>query len=150
MTQNFYYNLLRYLSPKEKSLLLGHMQKHKVKINGFRTIKDVSDSRLLALHFSKNEKVLFDILKECYSTTYANEEDAINDFSPDSAVTCFAYLIQVNKANETKLMSLMESNQIEAPKKIRLYLMGKVKRNLMNSEKNTLQRIKNWNRQKSN
>ena len=69
MTQNFYCNFLEYLSPKEKSVLLGHIQKHKVRIDGFRTIKDVP-SRLLALHFSKNEKVLFDILKECYSTTY--------------------------------------------------------------------------------
>ena len=59
MTQNFYCNFLEYLSPKEKSVLLGHIQKHKVRIDGFRTIKDVP-SRLLALHFSKNEKVLFD------------------------------------------------------------------------------------------
>ena len=127
MTQNFYCNFLEYLSPKEKSVLLGHIQKHKVRIDGFRTIKDVP-SRLLALHFSKNEKVLFDILKECYSTTYVDEEDAINNFSPDSAVTCFAYLIQVNKANETKLMSLMESNQIEIPTKNIVIADGKSKK----------------------
>ena len=120
MTQNFYCNFLEYLSPKEKSVLLGHIQKHKVR-------KDVP-SRLLALHFSKNEKVLFDILKECYSTTYVDEEDAINNFSPDSAVTCFAYLIQVNKANETKLMSLMESNQIEIPTKNIVIADGKSKK----------------------
>lgn len=71
-------------------------------------------------------------------------------FLPDSAVTCFAYLIQVNKADETKLMPLMESNQIEIPTKNIVIADGKDKRNLMNSEKNTLQRIKNWNRQKSN
>ena len=127
MTQNFYCNFLEYLSPKEKSVLLGHIQKHKVRIDGFRTIKDVP-SRLLALHFSKNEKVLFDILKECYSTTYVDEEDAINNFSPDSAVTCFAYLIQVNKADETKLMSLMESNQIEIPTKNIVIADGKSKK----------------------
>ena len=149
MTQNFYYNFLSYLSPKEKSVLLGHMQKHKVKINGFRTIKDVSD-KLLALHFSKNEEVLFDILKECYSTTYADEEDALNNFSPDSAVTCFAYLIQINKADETKLMSLMESNQIKIPTKNIAIADGKSKKKSDEFRKNTLQRIKNWNRQKSN
>lgn len=149
MTQNFYCNFLEYLSPKEKSVLLGHIQKHKVRIDGFRTIKDVP-SRLLALHFSKNEKVLFDILKECYSTTYVDEEDAINNFSPDSAVTCFAYLIQVNKADETKLMSLMESNQIEIPTKNIVIADGKSQKKSDEFRKNTLQRIKNWNRQKSN
>ena len=116
MTQNFYCNFLEYLSPKEKSVLLGHIQKHKVRINGFRTIKDVP-SKFLALYFSKKEKTLFEILRECYSATYADEEDAISNFSPDSAVTCFAYLIQVNKADETKLISLMESNQNERPSK---------------------------------
>lgn len=118
---------MEYISSKEKSVLLGHIQKHKVRIDGFRTIKDVP-SILLALHFSKNEKVLFEILRECYSTTYADEEDAINDFSPDSAVTCFAYLIRVNKADETKLMSLMESNPIEIPKKNIVIADGKSKK----------------------
>lgn len=127
MTQNFYYNFLEYLSPKEKSVLLGHIQKHKIRIDGFRTIKDVP-SKLLSLYFYKNEKVLFEVLRECYSTTYADEEDAINDFSPDSAVTCFAYLIQVNKADETKLMSLMESNQIEIPSKNIVVAEGKSKK----------------------
>ncbi len=127
MTQKFYCNFLEYISSKEKSVLLGHIQKHKVRIDGFRTIKDVP-SILLALHFSKNEKVLFEILRECYSTTYADEEDAINDFSPDSAVTCFAYLIRVNKADETKLMSLMESNPIEIPKKNIVIADGKSKK----------------------
>lgn len=118
---------MEYISSKEKSVLLGHIQKHKVRIDGFRTIKDVP-SILLALHFSKNEKVLFEILRECYSTTYADEEDAINDFSPDSAVTCFAYLIRVNKADETKLMSLMESNPIEIPTKNIVIADGKSKK----------------------
>lgn len=71
-------------------------------------------------------------------------------FLPDSAVTCFAYLIQVNKADETKLMSLMESNQIEIPTKNIVIADGKSKKKSDEFRKNTLQRIKNWNRQKSN
>lgn len=127
MTQKFYCDFLEYISSKEKSILLGHIQKHKIRIDGFRTIKDVP-SRLLALHFSKNEKVLFEVLRECYSTTYADEEDAIKDFSPGSAVACFAYLIQVNKADETKLMSLMESNPIEITTKSMAIADGKSKK----------------------
>lgn len=114
MTQDFYCKFLEYLSPKDRSVLLGHIQKHKIRINGFRTIEDVP-SRLLAANFTKNEKILFEILRECYPTTYTNEEEAINDFSPDSAVACFAYLIQVNKVDEIKLISLMETNSIEIP-----------------------------------
>ena len=116
MTQNFYCKFLEYITPKEKFILLGHIQKRKIRIDGFRTIKDVH-YKLLASYFSRNEKVLFEILNECYSTTYADEEEAIHDFSPDSAVACFAYLIQIGKADETKLISLMESNQIEIPSK---------------------------------
>ena len=112
MTQNFYCRFLEYLSPKEKSGLLEHIQKSKVRIDGFRTIKDVP-SRLLAVYFSKNEKVLFKILRDCYCATYVDEEDAVNDFSPDSAATCFAYLIQINKADEAVIMSLMESKRTE-------------------------------------
>lgn len=114
MTQDFYCKFLEYLSPKDRSVLLGHIQKHKIRINGFRTIEDVP-SRLLAANFTKNEKIFFEILRECYPTTYTNEEEAINDFSPDSAVACFAYLIQVNKVDEIKLISLMETNSIEIP-----------------------------------
>lgn len=114
MTQNFYYNFLEYLSSKEKSVLLGHIQKHKVKINGFRTIKDVTP-KLLALYFSQNEKELFEILKECYNPEYTNEKEAINNFLPDSAVKCFTYLIQVGKADEAKLTLLMQKKCIEEP-----------------------------------
>ena len=66
MTQNFYYNFLSYLSPKEKSVLLGHMQKHKVKINGFRTIKDVSD-KLLATVYKGN--IIKNLIMDCQSYT---------------------------------------------------------------------------------
>lgn len=114
MTQNFYHNFLEYLSPKEKFILLGHIQKHKFRINGFRTIKDVP-SKLLSLHFAKNERALFEILKECYDPKYTSEEDAIRNFSPDSAVMCFTYLIQENKIDETKLISIMEQKGSDGP-----------------------------------
>lgn len=116
MTCDFYYALLEYISPKEKALLLGHIQKHKVRIDGFRAIKDVP-SKFLSLHFSRNENLLFEILKEYYPTAYNNEEDAINDFSPNSAVKCFTYLIQANKADENKLMSLMKASNVEVSTK---------------------------------
>ena len=95
MTQSFYCKFLEFLSSKEKNMLLGQIEKRKIKVKGFRSIKD-APSELLATYFAKNEKTIFKILSECYTPKYSGVEDAIRDFLPGSAVVSFAYLIHEN------------------------------------------------------
>lgn len=99
MTEKIYCAFLDYLSSKEKQKLCVNLQKREVRVNGFRMIKDVP-SKILALHISKNEKAFFKILQECYTQTFADQNEAIKAFSPDTAVLCLTYFLCKNSVDE--------------------------------------------------
>lgn len=110
MTEKFYCDFLEYLSAKEKQKLFGYFQKRKVRVDGFRMSKDVP-LKLLASHISRNEKMVFQILKDCYSPSYTDRNEAIQDFSPNTAVTCLTYFIQEKDIDEQFLASLLNEEK---------------------------------------
>ena len=107
MTENFYHLFLDYISPKEKQRLCSILQKRRVQINGFSTLIKAPTIRLANI-IAKGERKFFKILQESYSPVYTEKSEAVEDFSPDTAVACLTYFVNENCVDEDFLSSLLE------------------------------------------
>lgn len=114
MTELFYCKLLDYISPKEKQNLCSIMQKRKAQIRGYSMLKNVPTLRL-ARFIAQNEHKFFKTLDEFYSPVYTDYKQAIEDFSPNTAINCFVYFLKNQKIDEEFLFSLMEKKELTVP-----------------------------------
>lgn len=107
MTKDFYTSFLNYISQKELKKLYSSLSKQKFSVKGFPPNK-TPPATMLAHLIAKREKAFFDILEESYSIDFDSCDDATNAFTPDTAVTCLAYLIKSGMTDETFLIPLLE------------------------------------------
>lgn len=112
MTEQSYRDFLDYLSRKEKQTLCSHLEK-RFKVNGFRSVNTVPH-KILAQVLAKNELKLFNLLQDCYSPTFANKDEAIGAFTPDTAVLCFTYFVKESILDENTLMQLLQKQEPSA------------------------------------
>lgn len=110
VTKNFYTSFLNYISQKEIKKLYSNLSKHKLFVKGFPPNK-LPPTTILAPQIAKSEKAFFDILKECYTPTFNNRDDATKSFTPDIAVTCLTYFVKIGMPDESFLMSLLEKKE---------------------------------------
>lgn len=107
MTKDFYTSFLNYISPKELKKLYSSLSRQKFSVKGFSPNK-TPPTTMLAPLIAKREKAFFDILEESCTTDFDSCDDATNAFTPDTAVTCLAYLIKSGMTDETFLIPLLE------------------------------------------
>ena len=105
MTDNFYIDLLTYITPKVKQHLCLTLQKHGVRIKGFRLNGDIP-TKILANNLAKNELGFHKLLKDTYKPDFLDKDDAVRAFSPDNAIMCLTYFLNIGVDDEEFLSNL--------------------------------------------
>ena len=105
MTEQFYQKLIPYINAvenaTEKQLFWSCLQKRKLNIRGFRSLKD-APVPLAASYFARNEQAIIDSLKDV-EMKYDSIDEAIADFKTGNITQSIPFLLKNQENLEEKI-----------------------------------------------
>lgn len=110
VTDNFYTDLLTYISLKAKQQLCAVLQKNGVRIKGFRLSRDIP-SKILANYLARNEVSFHKLLIKSYKHDFNSKDEAVQAFSPDNAIMCLTYFLNIGENDEEFFLNLISSTE---------------------------------------